>query len=219
MSGCPAYCSPKQPSHLGRDALADFEHLDVTQAMSPHDLLCLLHLVVHTFALHEYELSTGPHQGSGERHELREGTDGASRHLIEGASINRVFSASPQHGDVRQAEPSRLGQQPLSATFHGLNECHANIRSRNGQHETRKACAASYICDARVGLHVRSNDRTVQEMTRPQARKLERADEPELLPERREVARKLASAVEVITEGLGSSRWLDLRFGRRECFT
>jgi hypothetical protein len=50
----------EDPRHLGHDALAEHEHLDVVHVVLADDLLCGIELAVDAGALHQHQLATGP---------------------------------------------------------------------------------------------------------------------------------------------------------------
>ena len=209
-SGCPAYCSPKQTSHLGHDALTQLEHLDIVHVVTSQHRCRRRNLVSDARALQEEQLSPSPQQRSGDGNELDERTHGASGDLIEWPSAHGVLRASAQHRHVRQTKPRCLVAQPIGASLHRLDERHRYVGSSDREHQTRQARTAPYVGQPTAGPQVGRDDSTVDDMPRPKAARFERTNEPELLAVVSKISRESTCTGDLLAEYLGGACRFDL---------
>jgi len=122
----------------------------------------------------------------------------------------------PAPGPDVPAERLLLLGQPGDPPFHRLDEDPLHIRTRDRQHQTGQSGTGSDVSDA--SREQRRDHGAVQNVPRPEAGRLERADEPAFLAMLSERPRELARAVDAVAEDLGRSGrlGLDLDHG---CFT
>lgn len=163
-------------------------------------------------ALHEDQLSAVPKQGSGEGEQLAERTDRPRSHLVEGLIEANLLSARSHDGDVLEPEDADLIVEPGDPTFHRFDEHELDVRPSDRKDQSRQPSSSADVADS-AGTKERRHDRAVEDVPRPETRKLQRPDQAEWLTELRKVRGKGTTDIDPVAEQFGCFR----RFRLESC--
>lgn len=149
--------------------------------------------------LHQDQLSAVTQQGSGQRDQLPERADCSSGDLIQTVGQTDIFRTVTQHGGVRESQLRDLLVEPRDPSLHRLDQNELNIRASDREYQTRESGAATDITD-NSGPQKWSDDGAVQDVSRPDTRQLERADQSTLFALVDEICRERASDIKSLAE-------------------
>ncbi len=99
--------------------------------------------------------------------------------------------------------------QPGDAALHGLDEDEIHVWSGDGEHQTGQTRAGPDVAD-KSGAEKRRDQHGVDDVTRPESRGLQWADEAELLSPLPELRREFTRHVDAVSEQRPSDRRLRL---------
>jgi len=129
-----------------------------------------------------------------------------------------LFCPSTDDLDVVEAEFRGFVVEPVNPPFHWLNEYELHVGTGNSKDQTRKTGAAADV--SRCSRTKKwGDDAAIQNVSRPEARKFEGADEAEFFTATREVCGVLASERDAVTENGDRSRGLKFYCFVSQCFT
>lgn len=194
-----AHASANDACDFCQDTLTEGQNLDIGHLVLPNLLGRGFDLGRGRRALHEDKLTAIPEEGRGQRKELAEGADGTSRHLVERIIDPRVLGARPEDRHIVETQLRDLLIQPGDSTLHRLDQDERHVRPGNGEHQPRQSGPASDIPNSPRPKQG-SDDRAVQDVTRPQAGEFQGSDETAFLTLLREVVRELAGEVDAVAE-------------------
>ena len=176
------------------------EDLHVTQAGFSNDLLRGDSLLLDARALHEHQLAAGANQRQRSSGSACESA--VTARAVTWSSGRRwpgLLRACSEHRDVAEPEPRRLVVQPGNASLHGLDQDEVDVRPGDREHQAREAGAASDIADEPRSQQGRG-EHAVQDVARPEPRRLERADQSEFLAARGEFVGEGACQLDAVAE-------------------
>ena len=159
--------------------------------------------------LHQDQLTTITQQGSGQRDQLPERADRSSGDLIQTVAQPHVFRTVSQNGGVRESQLRDLLIEPRHPPLHRLDQNELNVRASDRENQPRESGAAADITDNSRPQQW-GDDGAVQNVSRPDTRKLERADQSTLFALVDEICCERASDIESLAEQNGCDRRLGL---------
>ena len=198
-------------SGLGVQLGTKLNDFDVAQMEPADDFFGSGNLPGRRRTLHQNEFSSRAKEWCGDRNKSTERTHRPSGDLIC-HSVWSIFSASPKHLNVFQAEFGDLLLKPNDSALHRLNQLELCVRPSNRKHDTGQSRTAPNINHAPASLHEPGGKSAIDDVSRPEALQLERANESPFFAEAREIGRELTSELDADwPKQLGGNCWFGLR--------
>ena len=201
---------------LVENALSESEYPDVGESESTDLLLGGFDLRLGTSPLEEHEPSSGTNQRSRHGNQRAKRTHSTRSDDIDGCLGRPFLRTSTNHGDVAETQSVGLLRQPGDAPLHRLDQRPRDVGSGDSQDDSREARPRADVSSAPI--EEGGSDRTIQNVPRPQSRKLQGTDESSGLALLGQSRRELTGKVDPLTEQGSRCGGFGLKSGHR-CFT